>query len=91
MLLVDERENTCLVTDWIRGISPGSKKAYTAPLNVVPISRAIMSFRSGPEYRSRAMSMEEEDSGRAVKLFTDLNIARGPATLSTSRVEVKGG
>ena len=34
---------------------------------------------------------EEEDNGRAVKLFTNLNIARGPATLSTSRVEVEGG
>ena len=37
------------------------------------------------------MSMEEEDNGQVVKLFTDLNIARGPATISTSRVEVKGG
>ena len=49
MLFVDKKENACLVTDWIRGISPGSKKAYAAPLNVVPISRATISFREGPE------------------------------------------
>ena len=41
--------NTRLVTGWIRGTSPGSRKAYAAPLNVVPISRAMMSFREEPE------------------------------------------
>jgi hypothetical protein len=46
-----------LVTDWIWGTSPGSSKAYAAPLKVVPISRATTSFREGPEYGARSISM----------------------------------
>jgi len=38
-----------LVTDWICGTSPGSSNAYAAPLNVVPMSRAMTSFREVPE------------------------------------------
>ena len=35
--------------------------------------------------------MVREDIGRGMKLFTGSNTARSPATLSISRVEVKGG
>jgi len=41
--------DTCFVTEWIWGTSPGSKKAYAALLNVVPISRAMTSLREAPE------------------------------------------
>ena len=42
-------ENACFVTGRISGTWPGSKKAYAAPLKVVPMSRARTSFREDPE------------------------------------------
>ena len=39
------------------GISPGSKNAYAAPLNVVPISSAMTIFHVEQAYRARDISM----------------------------------